>query len=137
MRQFIRHPLDIPIEVRYNPEHDFEFQTTQNVSYGGLSFCSNKPIELGEFISLRISCLQPVFEVGEAQVVWCHKSGERYVIGVEFHDPDDAFRVRIVEQICQIEHYKKEVELNEGRKLTTEEAAKEWISRYASSFPNP
>ncbi len=137
MRQFIRHPLDIPIEVRHEPENDYEMQTTQNVSYGGLSFYSDKPIELGSFISLRITYLEPAFEATEAQVVWCQKSGDKYIIGVEFPDPKDAFRVRIIEQICQIEHYKKEIELNEGRTLTTEEAAQEWINRYAASFPNP
>jgi len=40
MRQFIRHSLDITIEVRYDVDNDFELQTTQNVSYGGLSFYS-------------------------------------------------------------------------------------------------
>jgi hypothetical protein len=137
MRQYIRHPLDIPIEVRYDPDNDFELQTTQNVSYGGLSFHSEKPIELGSIISLRIIYLEPAFEVTEAQVVWCQKSGNKYIIGVEFPDPEDAFRVRIVEQIYQIENYKKEIEFKDGRKLTTEEAAKEWIGRYAASFPDP
>jgi Tfp pilus assembly protein PilZ len=137
MRQYIRHLLDIPIEVRYDPDNDFELQTTQNVSYGGLLFHSEKPIELGSIISLRILYLEPAFEVTEAQVAWCQKSGSKYLIGVEFPDPEDAFRVRIVEQLCQIESYKKEIELKESRRLTTEEAAKEWISRYAASFPNP
>jgi len=45
------------------------------------------------------------------------------------------FRLRMIEQICQIEHYRKEVKLVEGRDLSAEEAASEWISRYASDFP--
>ena len=43
----------------------------------------------------------------------------------------------MVEQVCNIENYRRDVEQREGRKLTTEEAAKEWIKRDASSFPNP
>ena len=41
----------------------------------------------------------------------------------------------MIEQICHIEHYRKEVARVEGRELSTQEAASEWISRYASDFP--
>ena len=57
-------------------------------------------------------------------------------MGVSFVDPDDAFRTRMVEQICHIEHYKKEILEKEGRELTGEEAALEWIKRYAGRFPS-
>jgi hypothetical protein len=43
----------------------------------------------------------------------------------------------MVEQLLHIESYRREIEQQEGRPLTTEEAAREWIGRYASSFPNP
>jgi hypothetical protein len=41
----------------------------------------------------------------------------------------------MVEQICCIEHYREEILLNEGRELSCEEAATEWISTYAAQFP--
>jgi hypothetical protein len=41
----------------------------------------------------------------------------------------------MIEQICHIEHYRKEVKLVEGRELSSEEAADEWITRYAGDFP--
>jgi hypothetical protein len=41
----------------------------------------------------------------------------------------------MIEQICHIEHYRKEVKLAEGRELSSEEAADEWIKRYAGDFP--
>jgi len=43
--------------------------------------------------------------------------------------------VRMIEQICYIEHYRKEVLLNEGRRITSEQAALEWIEKYAQDFP--
>jgi hypothetical protein len=46
-------------------------------------------------------------------------------------------RARMVEQVCHIENYKKVVYQAEGRLLTAEEAAMEWISKYASQFPDP
>lgn len=42
----------------------------------------------------------------------------------------------MVEQVCYIEHYRAEIKLTEGRELGTEEAAKEWISLFASQFPH-
>ena len=41
----------------------------------------------------------------------------------------------MIEQVCHIEHYRKEVMLREGRELSAQEAAREWISKYAGDFP--
>jgi hypothetical protein len=44
----------------------------------------------------------------------------------------------LVEQVCHIEQYKKEVFLKEGRLLSGDEAAAEWIEKFANQFPqNP
>jgi hypothetical protein len=53
---------------------------------------------------------------------------------VEFIESKDAFRIRMVEQICHIEHYKNEIREKEGRLLNGREAALEWINKYAGSF---
>jgi hypothetical protein len=46
----------------------------------------------------------------------------------------DAFKSRMVAQVRQIQKYKKILE-QQGRRLSIEEAAMEWISRYAADFP--
>ena len=45
------------------------------------------------------------------------------------------FRARMVEQVCHIEQYRHEILKNEGRKLSSEAAALEWIQKYAPLFP--
>tara|TARA_R110001592_G_scaffold59660_13_gene181124 strand:+ start:5431 stop:5568 length:138 start_codon:yes stop_codon:yes gene_type:complete len=40
----------------------------------------------------------------------------------------------MVEQVCQIENYRREVKKREGRELDPEEAAVEWIAAYAEDF---
>jgi hypothetical protein len=40
-----------------------------------------------------------------------------------------------VEQICHIEQYKADVLLSEGRRLNGEQAALEWIEKFARDFP--
>jgi PilZ domain len=137
MRQFIRHPADVPIQIRSDTGGAYAGRAAENVSYGGLAFSTDAAIEPDTLIGLLIPHVQPPFEVSAARVAWCRHEGERYLIGVQFPDSEVAFRVRMVEQVCHIKNYRKLILEHEGRELTTEEAAVEWMGRYASSFPNP
>lgn len=47
----------------------------------------------------------------------------------------DAFKTRMFAQVLQIRKYKKILE-KQGRKLSIDEAAIEWINHYAASFPS-
>ncbi len=138
IRKYIRHPSDVPIQVTLDwagDEHDdLDDETLSNVSLGGLSFICKHALEISQKIRICI----PVLETENTligNVVWCEKSKNGYEIGLEFDNIKQVFRLRMIEQICHIEHYRKEIERNEGRKLNSEEAAKEWISRYADDFP--
>ncbi len=133
IRKYIRHPSDIPIEIDVDEQHD-EYDTLNNVSSGGLSFHSQMALEVGKIISLRIPAVQPPFET-KARVMWCQDNGEAFDIGVELLDKEQAYRARMVEQVCHIEHYKREILQREGRALSGEEAAREWIDLYADHFP--
>jgi hypothetical protein len=133
-REFIRHTAGVPIEVRAVPGSDPVTLESSNVSVGGISFVSDVDYPLGSIISIRIGEVDPPFEAN-ARVVWTSPEGARFCIGVNFLDASDAFRARMVEQVCSIERYRQEVEEREGRVLTAPEAAAEWIARYAGRFP--
>lgn len=138
IRKFIRHPAGVPIEVTLDwaedENDDTVDQTITNVSLGGLAFVSHKPLELLERVRICIPVLnEENYLVGN--VVWCEKVGSGYEIGIEFEKSRDAFRLRMIEQICHIEHYRKEIAKLEGRELNPQEAAKEWIAKYAGEFP--
>jgi hypothetical protein len=135
-RAFIRHASDVLIEVSEAPGAPHVRRKGHDVSYGGLSFVSDVPIETGSAVKIRIPEIQPVFEA-EVRVVWCQHTADQYIIGVQFVEEEDAFRIRMVEQVCSIESYRKEVRERDGRVLTAGEAAQEWIARYAASFPDP
>ena len=77
--------------------------------------------------------MQPAF-ITQARVAWCKARADGFELGVEFLDAEDAFRARMVEQICYIENYRKTVYETEGRALTSEEAALEWIGKHAAQF---
>ena len=135
MREFIRHPATIPLSIQQTDPGDHEIHTLNNVSLGGIACKSNKELPEGTMVDLRIDYVEPPFEVSGV-VKWCRPEDEIYSIGIQFLvTDDDAHRLRMIEQVCHIEHYRNEVLMKENRTLTSEEAATEWINRYASSFP--
>lgn len=133
MRKYIRHPSDIPIDFRIQDMPAYH-EALRNISLGGLAFRSTQRLPIGSVLELSISAVEPAFRA-QAQVAWCLKRKEDYEIGVQFVDRDDAFRARMVEQVCHIEHYKREVLQREGRRLSGEQAALEWIGKFAAEFP--
>ncbi len=135
MRHFMRHPSSMPIEVCALHASIQPRQHLRNVSVGGLAFASEVEVPSGAMVSLRIPCVSPVFE-SEAKVAWCRESGDGFELGVEFLDQDDAYRARMIEQVCHIEEYREQVRQTERRELSAEQAAEEWIRKYAAQFPD-
>ncbi len=134
MREFIRHPSSIPLEFDVAEQSVQRNEYLTNVSVGGLCFHARSQVPLGSVISIRIPLVEPGF-LAQAHVVWCRKSGHGYDIGVQFVDDEHAFHTRMVEQICHIEEYRKQVERREQRRLTSEQAAMEWIEKFSAEFP--
>ncbi|MGH7447358.1 MAG: PilZ domain-containing protein [Longimicrobiales bacterium] len=133
-RQFIRHAAGVPIEIRTVAGRPQQRQPAVDISEGGLSFVSDDEIQIGSTIEIRIAQVDPPFEA-RARVVWTRREEKGYCIGVQFLDADAAFRARMVEQVCSIESYRRRVEAEEGRILSRDEAAQEWIEKYAGRFP--
>jgi len=134
MRRFIRHPTDVPIEYRLKEPGTVKHQRLRDVSEGGLCFESETGLEPGTRIHIVIPVRNPHFEA-DATVVWCHFRDGRYELGVEFDQQASKFAIRMVEQVCHIEQYRKDILEVEGRYLSGDQAALEWIARYAQDFP--
>lgn len=137
MRRFIRHPVSIPIDISI-PEIDVASGSIHatDIGTGGLAFRCKQNVEPGTVIHIKITHVDPEFET-EARVIWCRPHKSSTELGVEFLSNDDAFNVRMVEQVCHIENYRHLVSEKEGRSLTVQEAALEWVTKYAARFPNP
>lgn len=154
VREFIRHTFDVPIEFRLvegvvatdlgplppvgTSDGDGSRVTSAghsvNVGFGGLAFQSNFCPRPGDFVELRIPSVSPPF-VARAKVAWCRPESGGYLIGASFLDASDAFRSRMVQQVCAIENYRKDVLEKEGRELDTQQASAEWIEKFAGRFP--
>ncbi len=133
-REFIRHPANVPLEVQPQGLRQQLSLQLNNVSEGGLSFESPVEFYQGALVKIKIRAVKPVFRV-HAVVQWCRKKLDHFELGVRFLDSDDAFRVRMVEQVCHIEAYRKQVEARQGRRLSKNQASIEWIAKHGPEFP--
>lgn len=134
----MRHPAEVPIEIVQGTdtkrEHDATVKQLHDISYGGLCFDSHTRQKKHQPIRIRISVGDNPFEV-DGRVAWCRKKRGHFEVGVTFTGEDEANRARMVAQVCQIESYRHRVLANEGRRLSNQEAAAEWIKKYAARFP--
>lgn len=134
-RQFIRHPSGMPIHCSVCGDVPPLREQLRNVSEGGVCFVAHIEFEPGYQVRLQIPVFDQQFEA-EGVVVWCHRVQAGYEVGVRFSQASDRYCVRMIEQLCYIEEYRREVERDEGRRLTSEEAAAEWIANFAAEFPS-
>ncbi len=109
-------------------------QTITNVSLGGLAFISQTAFSILDRVRINI----PILERDNnliGNVAWCEETSNGYEVGIKFEKGRDYFRMRMIEQMCHIEHYRCEVLRTQDRELNAQEAAAEWISKYAGDFP--
>ena len=135
MRKYLRHPSDIPINVASAGGANAAdcSSNLQNLSMGGMCCEVDSFIASGTEIVINIPLVKPSYE-GHGVVVWCRPHDDHYELGIRFDEAEEAFKSRMVSQVCQIEHYKKQILEDEGRELDGEQAALEWISKYAADF---
>ena len=135
MRAYIRHPTDIPIQLRSleGSSGQPERERLQDVSMGGLCCLAHQPYREGQRVSVHILVGDPGFQV-EGRVAWCRPADDCFRVGIAFADEARAFSARMVEQVCHIGSYRRR-ELEQGRDISEEEAALEWIAKYGATFP--
>jgi hypothetical protein len=133
MRQYIRHPSGIPIVYSVDAGAVGQ-ERLKDVGVGGLCFGAPNRLPPGTPVHLTIPVTRTPFEA-DGVVAWCHSVESGFEVGVRFSDRDCAFALRMVEQICHIEQYRRDVLQRWGRRLSSEQAAVEWIRRYAHRFP--
>lgn len=133
-RKYMRHPSEVPIEIVEDLAVDSSKKQLHDISYGGLCFDSCIRQRENQLVRIRIGIMGSPVEI-EGRVIWCRRKGKHFEVGVTFTGENEANRVRMVEQVCQIETYRKRIQETEGRKISSQEAALEWIKKYAAGFP--
>lgn len=55
---------------------------------------------------------------------------------IDDEDTCAVFKARMLAQISRIDEYRRQIARSEGRELSRDEAAREWIHRFAEEFGN-
>ena len=135
IRKYVRQVTGIPVEVTldYSDNLDADNDTITNISLGGLALVAEDPVDINEALQVRCPILNNDAQLS-GKVIWCEKSRHGYEIGLEFDDPAEIERMRIIDQIIDIEKFRNQVASREGRHLSSEQAAREWVSQYTGKF---
>ncbi len=123
----------MPVELVPRKGRHIPLQRLHDISLGGVACNSTRAFRRGTAIELRIPLLGDQARFS-GTVAWCRKLVEDYMIGIAFTDEENMFRVRMMEQICLIEQYRKQREKSVGHALAPEAVAKEWIALHAADF---
>jgi len=139
-RKFIRHPLCFPLAYsvveKGSPVDKKETRSkTINISVGGLMFAAKHPVDAGATIIVKMPFEDKIFNI-KAKVVRCDRNPETKLnnIGVRFYRTNDAFKVKLIEQIYLISEYRDLKSMQTGKQMSLEAASREWIKRYSERF---
>lgn len=127
---FIRHPDEFPIELD-TTESNSHLSNTSSLE---LVCHSDKAFHSGEGITLKIPSIASQLEVN-GTIQSCNNTLNGYELGIAFDDNSSLMRIRMLEQLCYIQRYRNHVLTVEGRNISDQDAALEWIDKYAHLFP--
>ena len=133
-RRFYRHPVSVPIEYQEKQVRSGR-SASVDISEGGLCFLAERFLAKGSAIHLKIPVGDQMFAI-EGQVAYSNRvpTLNRFKTGVAFTNPSSAFRAKLAEQMLQIKLYREKIARELGRHMTEEEAARNWIEKYAKQF---
>ncbi len=132
LQVYIRHPDDIPIELQ---QLSHPLPLTNFSQRLGLICHSQTMLNEGTDVALCVPFVAPSISVS-GRINWCRKLDSGFEVGINFESVDASMRVRMLEQLCRIHQYRLHVCQEQGRSLSEEDAALEWIERYAALFPS-
>ncbi|MGH1463416.1 MAG: hypothetical protein ACRBB6_15430 [Neptuniibacter sp.] len=130
-QHFIHHPEEFSIELQSKENTPLPTEQPLNLK---LVCNSTIPFSSGESIGINLPEVSNEVEV-LGIVDWCTTTNSGYELGIQFSDSDALMRIRMLEQLCFIKRYRTYVLNKEGRDISDQDAALEWIAKYANLFP--
>ena len=102
-----------------------------SIKDGHLGFMADIAFETRETAFLAVHFFGRSFDV-DVLILRCENDGNQFYLQLQI-TAEIALKARILLQLAEIVHYRKKM-LHQGRDLTVDEAAAEWIARYAEGF---
>jgi len=134
-QSFIHHPSTVPVKMVISDEQCPILDDNDELSTG-VYIQTEQSYPVNSCVNVEINVQKPAF-TAKGFVRCCQrlKGNKGYQIGIVFDCPETAFAVRMIEQVCHIEEYRQKVSLTQGRELSIDSAASEWITQHAADFP--
>jgi hypothetical protein len=133
-RRFVRHVTEVPVVCRRAGQHASERDHLDDMSLGGLAFVSDERYESGDSLEVSFPSISPD-QLLPCTVSWRREmkgqASPRYVYGVQFGDEGLLFRARLVNKVCDIEEYRGNQLRRWGRRISSEQAARELAATQA------
>ncbi|WP_156948144.1 hypothetical protein [Marinobacterium jannaschii] len=128
---YLRHPDEIPVSLQQAGQDRLPAAGSDGI--GVICHCDNGYAP-GEQVRMMIPLIDDAIDP-LGRVDWCQPSQGGYELAIRFQDNDNAMRARMLEQLSHIYRYRQHVLQQQQRYLSLDEAALEWIERYAALFP--
>lgn len=142
-RSAVRHAIELPIRYRVLSERTqisenrstVRTQKTRNISDTGLLFLATEYFEVGTSLELSLPVKESILTI-DGRVIHAGRDSESglFRTGINFPKPDSVFKIKMAEQVYQIDQYRKLLSKREGRVISEEEAAHRWIDQHSSDF---
>ena len=134
-RQFVRHPIEVKVEIHQTGSSSFRSARTQDLSFGGICITHKKAYSIGQVVRVSIPVSRKVFRIkGRISYCYTESSWQAYKIGIAFLHPSSMFILKMAQEIVFIQRYQKEVQRQLGRPISENEAAEQWIRKNAREF---
>jgi hypothetical protein len=128
MRADDRYETRLPVEYALGDVVAHQSDYLRNISAGGLCLRARSALAPGDRIRVQIPLLEPRFRA-QGTVVWCRERDGAFDVGVAFDKSVVNDVPPVVEKVCSLEAYRRKTAEEQGRELTTEQAALEWLER--------
>src|SRR4051812_27474280 len=129
-RQYVRHHIRVPLQVRLNDGSPEFVSRTGDLSEAGLSFLSPRPLEKGTLLEIDIPVSVRRFKM-PGMVRGCSEVEGGFRIGLSFEETGSLFRMKLAEQVLRIAELQKEMARERGEEVTYTEAAEAWVEKFA------
>ena len=134
-RAYYRHPIRVPMKLHLSRQKQVVETPSSDISLGGLSFLWRDRLAKGNLLDINIPVKEKIFLI-KAKVVYSREDRKtgRFKTGVLFCDSPSAFRAKLAEEALEIMEYQKKISAIVGYEISEEDAAEQWIQKFASSF---
>jgi hypothetical protein len=134
MRKFARYPSEIPIQCQTAQGQPVENPRMQNVSGDGLCFTASTKIDPNNELRITFPLDGKAIHI-KGKVAWCMDMDSHYELGVSIDLDSEETDALCFDILCDIEYYRQQVQEKDGRKLSSDEAAAEWITKFKHRLP--